>query len=85
MTEGAFVSSLGLYLLVDESDHKVRRIYFSRECPAEPSELAEKIAAHLENGTPCPTAELDLSDSTEFQKRVYAVVRDIRRGETMTY
>ena len=85
MTEGAFVPSLGLYLLVDWSDRKVRRIYFSRERPDEPSELAEKIAAYLERGAPCPTAELDLSTCTPFQKRVYAVVREIKRGETRTY
>lgn len=85
MTEGAFVPTLGLYLLVEWSDKKVKRIYFSQECPAERSELAERIAAHLEKGTLCPTVELDLSACTEFQKSIYAVVRGIRRGETMTY
>ena len=85
MTEGAFVPSLGLYLLVDVSDQKVKRIYFSRDRPEEPSELAERIAASLEIGAPCPAAELDLSACTEFQKRIYAVVQGIRRGETMTY
>ena len=87
MTEGAFVPSLGLYLLVEwsGSGQRVLRIYFSRESPAEPSELAERIAAHLERGAPCPTVELDLSARTPFQKRVYAVVREIKRGETMTY
>jgi methylated-DNA-[protein]-cysteine S-methyltransferase len=85
MTEGAFLPSLSLYLLVEWSDQKVERIYFSQESPAAPSALAERIAAHLEKGTPCPTVELDLSACTEFQKRIYAVVRKIRRGETMTY
>lgn len=85
MTEGAFVPSLGLYLLVVWSDQKVERIYFSQETPDGPSELAERIAAHLEGGEPCPTVELALSTCTEFQKRIYAVVRRIRRGETMTY
>ena len=85
MTEGAFVPSLGLYLLVEWSDQKVKRIYFSKERPEEPSELAERIAAYLERGAPCPAAELDLSACTEFQKRIYAVVQGIRRGETMTY
>ena len=85
MTEGAFVPSLGLYLLVDWADRRVRRIYFSQKRPAESSELAEKIAAHLESGAPCPIAELDLSTCTPFQKRVYAVVRETKRGETMTY
>jgi len=89
MTEGSFVPSLGLYLLVEwsgsGSGQKVSRIYFSRRIPEEPSELAERIAAYLERGAPCPTAELDLSTCTPFQKRVYAVVREIRRGETRTY
>jgi methylated-DNA-[protein]-cysteine S-methyltransferase len=85
MTEGAFLPSLSLYLLVEWSDQKVERIYFSQETPAGPSALAEKIAAYLERGAPCPTVELDLSACTEFQKRIYDVVRKIRRGETMTY
>ena len=85
MTEGAFLPSLGLYLLVEWSDHKVKRIYFSQEYPDGLSELAERIAAHLEKGAPCPTVELDLSACTEFQKRIYAVVQGIMRGETMTY
>ena len=85
MTEGVFLPSLGLYLLVDWAHRRVRRIYFSRVCPEEPSELAEKIAAHLNNGAPCPDVELDLSDKTDFQRRVYAAVQEIRRGETMTY
>jgi methylated-DNA-[protein]-cysteine S-methyltransferase len=85
MTEGAFVPALGLYLRVERSDQKVKRIYFSKERPEEPSELAERISAYLERGAPCPAAELDLSACTEFQKRIYAVVQEIRRGETMTY
>ena len=87
MTEGALVSSLGLYLLVEwsGSGQRVLRIYFSREIPEEPSALAERIAAYLERGSPRPAAELDLSACTPFQKRVYAVVQEIRRGETMTY
>jgi methylated-DNA-[protein]-cysteine S-methyltransferase len=85
MTEGALVPSLGLYLLVDWVDRKVRRIYFSQQRPAESSELAERIAAHLEKGAPRPAVELDLSACTPFQQKVYAVVQEIRRGETMTY
>jgi O-6-methylguanine DNA methyltransferase len=87
MTKGALIPSLGLYLLVElsGSGQRVLRIYFSKESPAEPSELAEKIAAYLERGAPCPAAELDLSACTLFQKKVYAVVQEIRRGETMTY
>jgi len=67
MTEGAFFTSLGLYLLVERSDRLVKRIYLSQECPAERSDLAERIAAYLEKGAPCPAAELDLSACTEFQ------------------
>jgi methylated-DNA-[protein]-cysteine S-methyltransferase len=85
MTEGAFVPSLGLHLLVEWSGQKAKRIYLSREIPAEPSELADRIAAYLEKGAPCPAAELDLSTCTEFQKRIYTVVQGIMRGETMTY
>jgi methylated-DNA-[protein]-cysteine S-methyltransferase len=87
MTKGALVSSLGLYLLVEwsGSGQRVLRIYFSREIPEEPSALAERIAAYLERGAPCPAAELDLLACTPFQKRVYSVVQKIRRGETMTY
>jgi len=87
MTEGALISSLGLYLLVEwsGSGQRVLRNYFSREIPEEPSALAERIAAYLERGAPRPVVELDLSACTLFQKRVYAVVQDIVRGETMTY
>ena len=87
MTEGALVPSLGLHLLVERSGsgQRVLRIYFSLETPAEPSELAERIAAYLERGAPRPAAELDLSACTPFQKKVYAVVQEIERGETMTY
>jgi methylated-DNA-[protein]-cysteine S-methyltransferase len=85
MTEGTLVPSLGLYLLVEWAGKRVLKIYFSRESPAETSELAEKIAAYLERGAPRPAAELDLSACTPFQKRVYAVVQEIERGETMTY
>ncbi len=85
MTEGAPVPSLGLYLLVEWSGQKMKRVYFSRESPAEPSMLAEKIAAYLEKGAPCPAVELDLSACTDFQTRVYSVVQGIMRGTTMTY
>ena len=85
MTEGVFIPSLDLYLLVDWTDRKVSRIYFSQQRPAESSELAGRIAAYLERGGPCPTEELDLSACTPFQKRVYAVVREIGRGDTRTY
>ncbi|MCX6673067.1 MAG: MGMT family protein [Methanothrix sp.] len=85
MTGGAFVSSLDRYLLVEMSGPKAMRIFFSSERPAETSELAEEIAAHLENGAPCPKAELDLSACSEFQKQIYVLVQAIPPGRTMTY
>ena len=85
MTKGVFVTALDLYIIVECSGQKVKRIYLSRESPDEPSLLAERIAAHLEKGAPCPTPDLDLSRCTDFQKRVYSVVRGIKRGETQTY
>jgi len=85
MMQGAFVPSLGCYLLVQWSGLKVKRVYFSDERPAETSGLAEEIAAYLESGAPCPKVELDLSGCTKFQKRIYVVVRAIPRGQTMTY
>jgi methylated-DNA-[protein]-cysteine S-methyltransferase len=85
MTSGAFVPSLGCYLLAETSGLKIKRILFSDERPAEPSQLAGEIAAYLEKGTPCPKAELDLSGCTDFQTQIYALVQAIPRGETMTY
>jgi O-6-methylguanine DNA methyltransferase len=63
----------------------VLRIYFSQDMPSEPSKLAEEIAAHLEGGSPCPKAELDMSACTDFQKQIYALVQAIPPGRTMTY
>lgn len=85
MTTGAFVSSLGCYLLVEWRGEMVARIYFSQEMPAEPSRLAEEIAAYQEGSAPCPEAELKMSKCSDFQKQIYAIVQTIPRGETMTY
>jgi methylated-DNA-[protein]-cysteine S-methyltransferase len=85
MTKGAFVTALDLYIIVECSGQKVKRIYLSQESPDEPSHLAERIAAHLEKGAPSPSPDLDLSRCTDFQKRVYSVVQGIRRGKTLTY
>jgi methylated-DNA-[protein]-cysteine S-methyltransferase len=85
MTSGAFVPSLGCYILVESSGPKVKRILFSDERPAETSRLAEGIVAHLEKGAPCPEAELDISGCTDFQRQIYAMVQAITRGKTMTY
>ncbi|MDD1748593.1 MAG: MGMT family protein [Methanothrix sp.] len=85
MTSGALIASLGCYLLVERSGKTVKRIYFSMEMPEERSELAEEIAAYLEEGAPCPEAKLDLSGCTPFQKEIYVAVQAIPRGKTMTY
>ena len=85
MTEGAPVPSLGLNLLVEHEGNRIKRIFFSHDAPERPCSLAEEIAVYLEQRGPCPQADLDLSLCTDFQKRVYAVVRSIPRGETMTY
>jgi O-6-methylguanine DNA methyltransferase len=85
MTSGAFAPSLGCYLLIEQREGMVTRIYFSQDMPTEPSRLAEDIAAHLERGAPCPRAELDMSECTNFQKQIYAQVQAIPRGETATY
>ncbi|MGV8175529.1 MAG: methylated-DNA--[protein]-cysteine S-methyltransferase [Methanothrix sp.] len=85
MTPGAPVPSLGLYILVEQSGFIVKRIFFSRESPSEISPLAEQIVLHLEKGTACPKADLDLSGCTAFQRIIYALVRTIPRGGMMTY
>ena len=85
MTKGAFVTALDLSIIVECSGQKVKRIYLSQGSPDEPSLLAERIAAHLEKGAPYPSPDLDISRSTDFQKRVYSVVRGIGRGKTLTY
>ncbi|MHB8119095.1 MAG: methylated-DNA--[protein]-cysteine S-methyltransferase [Methanothrix sp.] len=85
MTSGAFVASLGCYLLIEWCDEMVTRIYISQDMPSELSKLAEEIAVHLESGSPCPKAELDMSACTDFQKQIYALVQAIPRGRTMTY
>ena len=85
MTSGAFVASLGCNLLIEWREEMVTRVHFSQEMPSEPSKLAEEIAAYLEWGAPCPEAELDMSECTDFQKQIYALVQAIPRGKTMTY
>jgi O-6-methylguanine DNA methyltransferase len=85
MTSGALIASLGCYLLVEMSGPQVKRILFSDERHSETSRLAEEIAAYLERGVPCPRAELDMSECTDFQKQIYAQVQAIPRGKTMTY
>jgi O-6-methylguanine DNA methyltransferase len=85
MIEGAHVPSLGLYLLVERYEARVKRVFFSHDEPERPGRLADEIASYLERGGPCPQAELDLSGCTDFQKEIYALVRVIPRGGSMTY
>ena len=85
MTQGAYIPSLGCYLLVERSGQKVKRVRFSQVAPLARSELAKEIVAYLEGKGPCPQAELDVADLTVFQKEIYAIVRKIPRGRTRTY
>lgn len=85
MAEGVYVEPLGLYLLVERSGAKISHIYLSKEPPAENSELARQIADYLGGRAPCPHVDLEQSGLSDFQKRVYSVVRGIERGKTMTY
>ncbi|MDM7913071.1 MAG: MGMT family protein [Methanotrichaceae archaeon] len=85
MTEGANFEALDCYILVERSGQKIERIYFSSEPPSERSVLAEQIIAYVEGRGPCPEVELDLSNFTEFQRKVIAAVQSISRGQTLTY
>jgi O-6-methylguanine DNA methyltransferase len=85
MTQGAYIPSLGCYLLVERSGQKVKRVRFSQVAPLEHSELAEEIVAYQEGKGPCPQAELDVADLTDFQRQIFAIVREIPRGRTRTY
>jgi methylated-DNA-[protein]-cysteine S-methyltransferase len=85
MTQGVYIPALGCYLLVERSGQKVKRVRFSQVGPLAHSKLAEEIVAYLEGKGPCPQAELDVADLTDFQKEIYAIVREIPRGRTLTY
>ena len=85
MIDGWPVPSLGLYILVEREGSSIKRIFFSYDAPERPGHLAEKIADYLEQGGPCPQADLDLSRCTQFQNRIYELVRSIPRGSSMTY
>jgi O-6-methylguanine DNA methyltransferase len=85
MTEGAHSSTLGCYILVEQSAGKrIKRIQFSRDPPTSRSLLAGQIVDCLE-GRGSPMADLDYSGLTEFQREVLEAVRTIPRGETRTY
>lgn len=85
MIDGWPVPSLDLYILVEREGSSIKRIFFSDDAPERPGHLAEKIADYLEQGGPCPQADLDLSLCTRFQNRIYEQVRSIPRGSSMTY
>lgn len=95
--EGVFLEPLGLYLVLERQDGRIRRTRFSRYPPGRPlpQDLSDRIRKLLKN----PTREekekeeeyglsediLDLSTLTEFQREVLDVVASIPRGKTMTY
>jgi O-6-methylguanine DNA methyltransferase len=85
MTQGAYTPALGCYLLVERSGEKIKTVRFSQETPLARSELAEEIVAYLEGRGPCPQAELEVADLTDFQRQIFAIVREIPRGRTRTY
>jgi len=85
MTSGEKIEPLGIYLLVERSGDEIVRICFSAVPPDEPSDLARRIVDYLLGDAPCPDVKLSLSGTTDFQKRVFLVVRKISRGQTMTY
>jgi methylated-DNA-[protein]-cysteine S-methyltransferase len=85
MTEGVYVCSIGRYIIVEWSGQKVKRVYFSQVAPEVHSDLAEEIAAYLESSASRPEVQLDMSQCSEFKRRIYEVVQAIPRGETMTY
>ena len=85
MTSGEHIDPLGIYLLVERRGDEIVRIYFSAVKPDEPSDLARSIVDYLLGHAPCPDVLLNFSGITDFQKRVFSVVRKIQRGRTMTY
>jgi methylated-DNA-[protein]-cysteine S-methyltransferase len=85
MTEGALSSTLGCYILVEQSpEKKIKRILFSDDPPSSHSPVAAQIVDCLE-GRGSARADLDLAGLTDFQRRVLEAVQAIPRGETRTY
>jgi methylated-DNA-[protein]-cysteine S-methyltransferase len=83
--EGAYFEALDSYILVERSGQMVLRIFFSKEPPSKGSDLAKSIIAYVKGEGPIPEVELDLSGFTEFQRLIFAAVREIPRGCTATY
>ena len=86
-TEGLFLERLGLYLLVEGREGRIRKISLSQERPKVPipSEEEEALLRCWLEGGEVPLELLDLSGLTEFQKEVLRFVASIPPGETMTY
>jgi methylated-DNA-[protein]-cysteine S-methyltransferase len=85
MAKGARFESLGCNILIEQSGAKIKRIFFSKEMPSEPSDLAERIIGYVEGCCPIPQMDLDLSGCTNFQREVFEVLREIPRGKSVTY
>jgi methylated-DNA-[protein]-cysteine S-methyltransferase len=83
-TQGAYIEPLGIYLRLERSGDKIKRVFFSLEGPEMISELAQQIADHLLKDGPF-YAELDLENLTDFQREVYSTIMSIPRGKTTTY
>jgi O-6-methylguanine DNA methyltransferase len=82
--EGVYVEPLGCYIVLEQLEGQVKRIYFSVSPPKTGSMLAAKIADHLINGSPCQI-DLDLSDLPAFQRKVFNAILAIPRGKTTSY
>jgi methylated-DNA-[protein]-cysteine S-methyltransferase len=85
VTEGAYFEALGCYLVLERSESKITRVFFSVDQPSGGSELAEGLVRHVTDGMPCPKVELDLSGFNDFRRKVSLIVMDIPRGGMMTY
>ncbi len=95
--EGVFLAPLGLYLVLERQNGRIRRSQFSRHPPDRPlpQALSDRIQGLLKNPVQeeeeeeeeygLPEDILDLSTLTEFQIEVLDVVTSIPWGETMTY
>jgi len=91
--DGVFLEPLGLYLVLERQDGRIRRTRFSRY-PSDrplPQDLSDRIRKLLKNPAReeeeygLPKDILDLSMLTKFQREVLDVVAFIPWGETMTY
>lgn len=86
-TEGFFIASLGLCLLMERDGGRMNRISFSSVRPevSIPPEEKEALLRCWPGGEKVPWDLLDLSGLTEFQREVLSLVASIPLGETLTY